>query len=78
MPTDEPVLPEILHFLRVYLGMPDVGPDTDLFAAGLDSIQVGEVATFAEVRFGVRIPPRDITAAAFGTPGRIAALVGRL
>lgn len=72
------ILPEILRFLSDYLGMPDVGPDTDLFAAGIDSIQVGEVATFLDLRFAVAIPARDVTTDAFGTPARIAELVRRL
>ncbi|MFZ5477630.1 MAG: acyl carrier protein [Myxococcota bacterium] len=70
-------LQPLLRFLDEYLGV-RAGPDDDLFAAGLDSVQIAEVIAFLELRFGVKVPDAAVTTEAFSTPRRILSLVGQL
>lgn len=76
--TEPDILEHILMFLDEYVGIPDPGPDTRLTDNGLDSIQVTDLAAFLEYRFGVKVPPSQVTLDAFATPRRIATLVTRL
>jgi acyl carrier protein len=52
------------------------GADDDLFAL-LDSLQILRLVVWAEERFGVKVADEDLTAENLGTPGRVAAFVGR-
>lgn len=75
--TDAQILDEILTFLDEYVGIPDVGADTRLFDAGLDSLQVNDLSAFLEYRFHVKIPESAVTLDDFATPRKIQGLVKR-
>lgn len=50
-------------------------PQSDLFAAGLDSMGIMQLLLAIEDRFGVPIDPADLSRANFSTAAKIAALV---
>jgi acyl carrier protein len=50
-------------------------PQSDLFAAGLDSMGIMQLLLSIEDRFGVAIDPADLSRENFSTAGKIAALV---
>lgn len=50
-------------------------PQSDLFAAGLDSMGIMQLLLAIEDRFGVPIDPADLSRANFSTASKIAALV---
>lgn len=75
--TDAKILDEILIFLDEYVGIPHVGPETSLFGAGLDSLQVTDLAAFLEYRFHVKVPESAVTLDDFATPRKIQQLVKR-
>jgi len=54
-----------------------VGPDEDLTASGLNSLDMVNLMLAVEAAFAVKIPDRDMTPANFRTVARIAALVER-
>ncbi len=49
-----------------------LGPDADLFAAGLDSMSIMQILLFIEEELGVKLPDAAITRANFCTARRIA------
>ncbi len=51
--------------------------DTDLFAAGLDSMGIMQLMILIEERFGVRVPESAVTRENFATVAALAALVRR-
>lgn len=50
-------------------------PQSDLFAAGLDSMGIMQLLLAIEDRFGVAIDPADLSRENFSTGAKIAALV---
>ncbi len=50
-------------------------PQSDLFAAGLDSMGIMQLLLAIEDRFGVAIDPADLSRENFSTAGKIAVLV---
>jgi len=52
-----------------------VGPDDDLRACGLSSLEIVNLMLSVETEFAMRIPGRDMTPANFRSIARIAALV---
>jgi D-alanine--poly(phosphoribitol) ligase subunit 2 len=52
-----------------------LGPDEDLFEAGLDSMALTRVLVFVEDRFGVRIPDEDVVVDELSTLARMARFV---
>ncbi len=55
-----------------------VGPDDDLRASGLSSLDLVNLMLSVETEFAVKIPERDMTPANFRSIARIANLVGAL
>ncbi|MDQ3774588.1 MAG: phosphopantetheine-binding protein [Pseudomonadota bacterium] len=53
------------------------GLDSDLFAAGLDSMSIMQIILFIEEEFAVKLPDGSITRAAFGTARHLAETVRR-
>ena len=51
--------------------------ETDLFAAGLDSMGIMQLMISIEERFGVRVPESAVTRDNFSTASSLAALVRR-
>jgi acyl carrier protein len=56
----------------------EVKDTTPLLAGLVDSLQVMELATYVEERFGVQLDTTDYVAENFATPLAVAALVERL
>ena len=52
-----------------------LAPESDLFAAGLDSMGIMQLLLAIEDRFGVTIDPADLSRENFSTARKIAALV---
>ena len=52
-------------------------PQSDLFAAGLDSMGIMQLLLAIEDRFGVAIDPADLSRDNFSTAEKIAALVAK-
>ena len=52
-----------------------IGSQSDLFAAGLDSMGIMQLLLAIEERFGVAIDPADLSRDNFSTAEKIAALV---
>ncbi|MCW1886873.1 phosphopantetheine-binding protein [Luteolibacter flavescens] len=52
-----------------------ITPQSDLFAAGLDSMGIMQLLLLIEDRFGVEIDPADLSRDNFSTAEKIAALV---
>lgn len=50
-------------------------PQSDLFAAGLDSMGIMQLLLAIEDRFGVEIDPADLSRESFSTAEKIAALI---
>ncbi|MGH8520072.1 MAG: phosphopantetheine-binding protein [Gammaproteobacteria bacterium] len=48
------------------------GLDSDLFAAGLDSMSIMQIILFIEEEFAVKLPDGAVTRATFSTARRIA------
>jgi acyl carrier protein len=55
-----------------------VGPDDDLTASGLSSLDTVNLMLAVEAEFAVKIPDRDMTPANFRTIARIETLIGTL
>lgn len=78
--SDAPTPEQVIELLReegiadLPAGFPTEG---DLFAAGLDSMAVMQLIVVAEERFGAVIAPQDAGRENLGTPGDLAALIGR-
>ena len=53
----------------------DFGIDSDLFAAGLDSMSIMQLSLIIEEEFGTQMPDRLITRETFSTARRIAAAI---
>ena len=53
----------------------DAGAETDLFAAGLDSMAVMQLIVVLEERWGVVLGAADVGRDTLGTPGRMAATI---
>ena len=51
--------------------------ETDLFAAGLDSMGIMQLMISIEERFGVRVPEASVTRENFSTASSLAAMVRR-
>ncbi|MEM9593422.1 MAG: acyl carrier protein [Acidobacteriota bacterium] len=64
---------------RLEPGAEALGPDDDLLGSGLvDSLGVMRLIRFLEERFGVAVPPADVTIEHFMTVGTIADYLGTL
>ena len=74
-----PVRADFERLIRDVLPEPpaSLGPDTDLRAAGLDSMATVELLLRVEEAFGVEVPDRELTAATFATPGALWRVVER-
>ena len=55
-----------------------VGPDDDLRATGLSSLDIVNLMLSVEAEFAVKIPEREMTPANFRSIARIANLVGSI
>lgn len=68
---------ELLDLIRTeILGTDEaLAPQSDLFAAGLDSMGIMQLLLAIEDRFGVAIDPADLSRENFSTAEKIAALV---
>jgi acyl carrier protein len=55
--------------------VPTVGPDDDLRASGLSSLELVTLMLSVETEFAVKIPERDMTPANFRSIARISGLV---
>ncbi|WP_193213513.1 acyl carrier protein [Luteolibacter marinus] len=68
---------ELIEILRTeILDTADpLSPQSDLFAAGLDSMGIMQLLLSIEDRFGVAIDPADLSRENFSSAGKIAALV---
>ena len=55
-----------------------VGPNDDLSACGLSSLDTVNLMLAVEAAFGVKIPDREVTPANFRTVAAIEALIGKL
>ncbi len=53
----------------------DFGIDSDLFAAGLDSMSIMQLSLIIEEEFGTQMPDRLITRETFSTARQIAAAI---
>jgi len=53
----------------------DFGIDSDLFAAGLDSMSIMQLTLLIEEEFGAHLPDRLITRETFATARQIAAAI---
>jgi len=53
-----------------------VGPDDDLTASGLSSLDIVNLMLSVEAEFDIKIPDRDMTPSNFRSIARIEALVG--
>lgn len=75
MPPDSTSLAERL-LARIHADLLEVdtglGIDSDLFAAGLDSMAIMQLTLLFEEEFGVKLPDRLITRATFATARQMA------
>jgi acyl carrier protein len=62
---------------KLFEGGAPLTADTDLFAAGLDSMGIMQLMIVIEERFGVRVPESAVTRENFATAARLAAMVRR-
>src|SRR6185503_2632445 len=71
---------ELLSFLRreVFAPQVNLAPETDLIAAGFDSLSLVRVLVFVETTYGLWIPEGEITSAALSNVRSLAATVFRL
>lgn len=71
---------ELLAFLRreVFAPQVDLTPETDLIAAGFDSLSLVRVLVFVETTYGLWIPEGEINSAALSNVRSLAATVSRL
>lgn len=71
---------ELLSFLRREIFAPEVvlTAETDLIAAGFDSLSLVRMLVFIETTYGLWIPEREITSAALSNVRSLAATVARL
>lgn len=60
---------------EVLLRREPLGPDEDLFEAGLDSMALTRVLVFIEDRFGLRIPDEEVVVDEVSTLDRMARFV---
>jgi acyl carrier protein len=67
----------LLDFVRreVFRDREDIGPDTDLVAAGFDSLSLVSLLLFIEREYGAWIPQNEITAATLANVRSLAAHV---
>ncbi|AKT37200.1 acyl carrier protein [Chondromyces crocatus] len=64
------------HLVHEILLRPEpLGPDTDLFEAGFDSLSLTRVLVFVEDRFGLRIPDEEVVVDELSTLERMARFV---
>jgi len=70
----------LLAFLRREVFAPQVvlTPETDLVAAGFDSMSLVRVLLFVETTYGLWIPEKEITDAALSNVRSLATTIGRL
>jgi D-alanine--poly(phosphoribitol) ligase subunit 2 len=70
----------LLDFMRREVFAPQVSltPETDLVAAGFDSMSLVRVLLFVEASYGLWIPEKEITGAALSNVRSLAATVCRL
>ena len=71
---------ELLSFLRREIFAPQVvlSAETDLIAAGFDSLSLVRLLVFVETTYGLWIPESEITSAALSNVRSLAATVSRL
>jgi diaminopimelate decarboxylase len=71
---------ELLAFLRreVFAPQVDLTPETDLIAAGFDSLSLVRVLVFVETTYGLWIPEGEINSAMLSNIRSLAATVSRL
>jgi acyl carrier protein len=78
--VDQDGVREALHdhiVAEILLRDEPLGPDEDLFDAGLDSMSVSRVLVFVEERFGVVIPDEEVVIDDIATLDQLAAFVMR-
>ena len=70
----------LLDFMRREVFAPQVAltPETDLVAAGFDSMSLVRVLLFVETTYGLWIPEKEITGAALSNVRSLAVTVCRL
>jgi len=71
---------ELLAFLQREVFAPEVvvAPETDLIAAGFDSMSLVRVLLFVELTYGLWIPEREINGNTLRNLRALAAMVSRL
>ena len=71
---------ELLNFLRREIFAPQVvlSAETDLIAAGFDSLSLVRLLVFVETTYGLWIPESEITSTALSNVRSLAATVSRL
>ena len=71
---------QLLAFLQREVFAPDVAmtPETDLIAAGFDSMSLVRLLVFVEATYGLWIPEREISAVTLRNLRALAAAVARL
>ena len=71
---------ELLSFLRREIFAPQVvlSAETDLIAAGFDSLSLVRLLVFVETTYGLWIPESEITSTALSNVRSLAATVSRL
>lgn len=68
---------DLIELIREVLGTEEaLTPQSDLFAAGLDSMGIMQLLLAIEDRFGVAMDPADLSRENFSTAEKIAALIG--
>ena len=76
MPVEE-ISPATLIALIVELQIVEatyvLTADADLFAQGMDSLAIMQLLLHVEQRYGIRIPPGEMTRERFATPAVLAA-----
>jgi acyl carrier protein len=80
MKAEDTTLEEVSLLLKTTLpgarGMG--GPDDSLLEAGMDSVAMVDLLAALEERFGLSVPPEEITQENFSSPRSLASLVRRL
>jgi acyl carrier protein len=77
MTTQSDIEHQLLGFVRneVFCGRSDIGADTDLVAAGFDSMSLVSLLLFVEREYGTWVPENEITAEALKNIRSLAAHV---
>jgi acyl carrier protein len=80
MPEPQQIETDLLGFVRREIFAPNIEltPETDLVAAGFDSMSLVRVLLFIETTYGLWIPEKEITGETLSNLRSLAAAVCRL